>query len=409
MDHDELAAPGCGAPSRHTAASDEAGPPMTALPDSVAAQPSDRAPAGQVPSAQASEARMRAAALVPDESLLVGPLKGYHHETYAFPLPAGDGSTARTWWKCRDPRDVLWFDLRWFPSEKELVQALQGRITRIPAVVEHETVSLYTFIEGRTLAEVCSPGQPLSARHMHQLGLLFQELVSVDPDRISRAGGPGQGRWPEDPGDDSTAFLMRLIHFTEHQVYRRHAPRYGTLFRELGLRDDGPDRLRRAGGGLTPRPSALIHGDLHRENFIVDPDGDLWTIDWELAMVGDPLYDLATHLHLMRYPAVEQGRIAAIWRDAVECARPGSSDGWERDLPVLLAYKRAQSVYTDVIRTALDLGPGPEPQWRLLSQAARRIRKVLAAAAEPLGLPRVPTVQEVGGAYVHWFAANRPA
>jgi hypothetical protein len=202
---------------------------------------------------------------------------------------------------------------------------------------------------------------------------------------------------------------MRLIHFTEHQVYRRHAPRYGSLFRELGLRDDGLDRLRRVGGGLTPRPFALIHGDLHRENFIVDPDGDLWTIDWELAMVGDPLYDLATHLHLMRYPAVEQGRIAAIWRDAVECARPGSSDGWERDLPVLLGYKRAQSVYTDVIRTVLALGPGPEPQWRLLSQAARRIRKVLAAAAEPLGLPRVPTVQEVGGAYVHWFAANRPA
>ncbi|WP_326827622.1 phosphotransferase [Streptomyces sp. NBC_01751] len=383
---------------------------MTALPVSVAAQPSDRAAAAQVPSARASEARMRAAALVPDESLLVGPLKGYHHETYAFPLPAGGSSTAQTWWKCRDPRaGLFWFDLRWFPSEKELVRALQGCITRIPAVVEREAVSLYTFIEGRTLGEICPPGRPLSARHVRQIGLLFRELVSVDPDRISRAGGPGQGRWPEGPGDDSTGFLMRLIHFTEHQVYRRHAPRYGSLFRELGLRDDGPDRLRRVGGGLTPRPFALIHGDLHRENFIVDPDGDLWTIDWELAMFGDPLYDLATHLHLMRYPAAEQGRIAAIWRDAVECARPGSSDGWERDLPVLLAYKRAQSVYTDVIRTALALGPGPEPQWRLLSQAARRIRKVLASAAEPLGLPRVPTVQEVGGAYVHWFDANRPA
>lgn len=362
-----------------------------------------------MPAARASEARMRAAALVPDESLLVGPLKGYHHETYAFPLPVGGGSTGQTWWKCRDPRaGLFWFDLRSFPSEKELVRALQGCITRIPAVVERETVSLYTFIEGRTLGEVCPPGRPLSARHVRQLGLLFHELVSVDPDRISRAGGPGQGRRTEGPGDDSTAFLMRLIHFTEHQVYRRHAPRYGSLFRELGLRADGLDRLRRAGGGLTPRPFALIHGDLHRENFIVDPDGDLWTIDWELAMVGDPLYDLATHLHLMRYPAVEQGRIAAIWRDAVECARPGSSDGWERDLPVLLAYKRAQSVYTDVIRTALALGPGPEPQWRMLSQAARRIRKVLAAAVEPLGLPRVPTVQEVGGAYVRWFAANRP-
>lgn len=63
---------------------------------------------------------------------------------------------------------------------------------------------------------------------------------------------------------------------------------------------------------LTDRPRKLLHGDLHSKNFVVDRSGHLWTIDWELALVGDPLYDLATHLHLMGYtadhPAARHGR-----------------------------------------------------------------------------------------------------
>ncbi|WP_327709748.1 aminoglycoside phosphotransferase family protein [Streptomyces sp. NBC_00464] len=356
--------------------------------------------AGAVPGA-----RERAAALVPDERLLVGPLKGYHHETYAFPLPATGGSGVQSWWKCRDPRaGLFWFDLRWFSSEKELVRALAGRITRIPAVVDRESVSLYTFIEGRTLGELSPPGRPLSWHHEHQIGVLFRELASVGIDEIEEGCGPGR---PDGRRDDSAAFLARLIDFTERHVYRRHLPGYGALFSGLGIRGDSLERLRKQARQLTPRPYVLVHGDLHRENFIVDRRGDLWTIDWELAMIGDPLYDLATHLHLMRYPSDERERITGIWLSEVERARPGSSEGWEHDLPVLLGYKRAQSVYTDVIRTALSLSEGPGSD-RQLSPASRRIQETVAAAQAPLGLGRVPTVREVVAAYRRWLCCRPP-
>ncbi|MFF3399206.1 phosphotransferase family protein [Streptomyces sp. NPDC002659] len=136
---------------------------------------------------------------------------------------------------------------------------------------------------------------------------------------------------------------------------------------------------------------------------MVDAAGDLWTIDWELAMIGDPLYDLATHLHLMHYSRREEERITEVWRSAVESVRPGSSEGWRQDLPVLVSFKRAQSVYTDVIRTAVALGPGPKPNWQLLPRASRRVQLALKAAAEPLSLSEVPTLRQVMAAYLRWF------
>ncbi|HEY9330868.1 MAG TPA: phosphotransferase [Streptomyces sp.] len=366
-------------------------------------------PAGRV-DARASAARRRAATLVSDERLLVGPLKGYHHETYAFPLPAGDGSGRQTWWKCRDPRaGLLWFDLRAFASERELVRALQGSITRIPAVIEREDLSLYTFVEGRTLGEICPPGQPLSARHSGQLGVLFGELVSIRPESVLASADWVAGRHPAGWKDDSAAFLTQLIDFTDVHIYQRHLPRYHSLLRGLGIRDGALDGLRAAAGALVPRPSALLHGDLHRENFIVDGRDDLWTIDWELAVVGDPLYDLATHLHLMDYPADQQAWITGIWCRAVEDARPGSSEGWETDLPVLRAYKRAQSVYTDVIRTALALGGlTAEQRLRQTARPVRRIERVLAAAHRTLGLTHEPSADRVAAAYARWFGDTAP-
>lgn len=359
---------------------------------------------------QASAARRRAASLVSDERLLVGPLKGYHHETYAFPLPAADGSGRQTWWKCRDPRAGLFrFDLRAFTSEKALVRALQGSVTRIPAVIDRESVSLYTFVEGRTLGEICPPGRPLSERHVGQLGSLFGELASIQPEHVLRSVGLTTGGRPAGWRNDSAAFLARLIDFTEVDVYQRHLPRYRSLFRDLGIPGGALDGLRAAAEALTPRPFALLHGDLHRENFVVDARDDLWTIDWELATVGDPLYDLATHLHLMHYPYEAQARIIEVWRRAVESARPGSSEGWRTDLPVLRAYKQAQSVYTDVIRAALVLhGLAGESGRRQLPRLASRIKGVLGAARRTLGLRGEPTTDEVAAAYVRWLRAHPP-
>ncbi|MEO3978429.1 aminoglycoside phosphotransferase family protein [Streptomyces sp. CAU 1734] len=358
----------------------------------------------------ASEVHRRAVALSRDDREVVGPLKGYHHEAYAFPLPAGNPLRERfERGKLRAPRPgVLWYDRRCFASEDELLRALRGRISRIPETMEvADGFHLQGFIEGRTLGAGALSGHSLSPRHERQLGRLFGELVAVKTDEldgVARTCPPGG---PPPSGEDSAAFLDRLAGFTRDQVYGRNEAVYGELFDGLGVRPAALDRVGSpAAGRLANRPFALLHGDLHRRNLIVDTRGDLWTIDWELAMIGDPLYELATHLHLMGYHRREERRVGLRWATAVESVLPGSTRAWVRDLPALLAYKRTQSVFTDVIRTAAALGPRSDPNWKALPGAAWKVRRALIAAREPLGLAHVPSLPQVMAVYRGWLRSG---
>jgi aminoglycoside phosphotransferase (APT) family kinase protein len=352
----------------------------------------------------AATARHTAVALHGSEHGLEGPLKGYHHETYVLPWPQtdGDGPGEAGRWKCREPRaGLLWFDRRCFASEEELLCALARLPVDLP-VPEVRPVGacrLQRFVEGSTLGSLHRSGRPVPDRYVDQLLKVFRELATI------RTGSVDVARRC-DPADravdgDTTHFLDRLVRFVEDRVYRAHHAEYGPLFAALGVPDDALERFGQRLGRLAPRPFCLLHGDLHRENFIVDGDDRLWVIDWELAMLGDPLYDLATHLYLTRYPADQERRVVERWRTEVERVLPGASKGYEQDLPRLHAFKRVQSVYTDVIRTAMTLAerptrPGPWTLWRpgpwALWRAAVKLRRVLAAARQPLQLPAVPGV-----------------
>ncbi|MGW3911809.1 phosphotransferase [Streptomyces sp. NPDC005070] len=331
-----------------------------------------------------------------DEAAVEGPLHGYHHETYVVPLP---GEQVR--WKCREPRPgLLWFDRRCFASEEEVLGALQGRIAGIPDLIEVAPTRLQRFIEGETLGARYGSGSQIPSSLFGQIVSLFGQLALVKPDSLAAERTcTSDDRAAE---GDTAGFLERLVLFTERRVYQRNMRKFDGLFRDLNLRAGSFGSLRRHVSGLTPRPFCLLHADLHRENFVVDGVGRLWTIDWELAMFGDPLYDLATHLYLMRYPEDQEDRMIERWCETVEGVAPGSSAGWETDLPKLLAYKRAQSVFTDVIRTALSLTEEPEVDERLLVRAGGGLQRVLHAATEPLGIES-PTVEDVTTSLEKWY------
>ncbi|MFD4786030.1 phosphotransferase family protein [Streptomyces sp. NPDC058459] len=349
-----------------------------------------------------SNARLNAAGVSGDDKVVEGPLQGYHHETYVFPLA---GEAARLYpgrWKCREPRDgLLWFDRRCFASEERLLTALGDRVPRVPGLLEVGETRLMRFIEGTTLGARHPSGTEVPEALCRQLTELFGKLAAIGPDDVTAERRCAAEDRPAD--GDSDGFLERLVHFTEHQVYRRNLDRFEPLFAGLGLTDTSFKHLRAQVRGLTGRPFCLLHADLHRENFIVDPVDRLWTIDWELAMVGDPLYELATHLHLMRYPAPQAREIAARWHTSVRAVRPGAVRGWADDLPPLLAYKRAQSVFTDVIRSALALeGPAAPAAGAL----AVKLREVLARGARPLGMTEVPDTERVTAALTRWHRAG---
>ncbi|MFD9487230.1 phosphotransferase [Streptomyces sp. NPDC059991] len=381
----------------------------------------------------ASPARRAAVELSRDgDRGVTGPLQGHHHEAYAIVLPPGNPlgeGYARG--KLRVRREgLLWFDRRTFASEDQLLMALKGRVSRVPECAEFTgEVFLQGFVEGRTLRDGRFwPGR-LSGRHVSQLGALFGQLAAIKHGELALETLPEVESRPPVRDGDTSGFLGGLIDFTQYEVYQRNIGEFGSLFDRLGVSATSLNGLRKRARGLTSRPFSLVHGDLHRRNLIVDSRDDLWFIDWELAMIGDPLYDLATHLHLMNYPECDALRVKEAWRGAVEAARPGGCDGWEQDLPHLLAFKQAQSVYTDVIRTAVALllgagalalvagavtvgtgacpgadgAAGPGPSRLRLARAARKVQRVLAVAKDALGLPTVPTQGEIRAAYGEWL------
>ncbi|QCX77488.1 Phosphotransferase enzyme family protein [Streptomyces sp. YIM 121038] len=371
-----------------------------------------------MPSASTSAARARAALASGGMAALEGPLRGYHHETYVFPLPDESGVTWR--WKCREPRPgLLWFDRRCFWSEEELLVALAGRVTRVPEVIQKDGFRLQRFIEGRTLGSCARSeaesgaeyepgpgtgrGADIPAGVIDQIVALFGELAGVGPDDVAAGRRCAAADRPRD--GDTNGFVERLVFFAEEYVYLKNEDRFGPLFKEFGIGRDSFAVLRERVSGLTRRPFCLLHGDLHGENFVLDRCGQLWTIDWELAMVGDPLYDLATHLHLMRYAPHQERQVVRRWCEAVSAARAGSRSGWWRDLPRLLDFKRAQSVFTDVIRAALML-EAEERAEGALERAAGRAHSALGAARHALDLKSVPSYADTMDALARWSWAE---
>ncbi|MDH6451115.1 MULTISPECIES: aminoglycoside phosphotransferase family protein [unclassified Streptomyces] len=349
-----------------------------------------------------SDARRLADELAGGSGVVKGPLKGYHHETYVL-RPPGDGRIV----KVREPRaQILWFDRRCFRSEEDLLRALEGRITRIPDVLDVEGMKFQRFIEGRTVGRRLWWNRHVPAAVCGQIVELFREMARITPDMLKVDRRCRHEDRPED--GDCDGFLDRLIVFCEKQVFDKNSARFGELFNELGLERESFSHLRKNVLGLRERPFCLLHGDLHRQNLIIDPGGRLWAIDWELAMFGDPLYDLATHLYLMKYSIAQGRRMARAWCGAVEDARRGSSRGWAEDLPKILDFKKAQSVYTDVVRVSQSLlgqegaavGRGGLP-W-----AALKLQRVLGDAAVPLALKRVPSHSEIVEALVRWRRAQ---
>jgi hypothetical protein len=337
-------------------------------------------------------------------SLVEGPLKGYHHEAYAVRL--GPESPLRASFerlKLREPRPgVFWFDQRCFRSEDDLLRVLKGAVPRIPEAVRVEGCpSVHSFIEGHTLGSLGRKGEPVGDRHVRQIVDLFGAVVGFDLGRLE--GLPRDCVGGDHPrSGDSTGFLGRLVDHTITKVYEDRCPVFGDLFTSLGVSGEALAIFRKNVGSLTSRPFSLLHGDLHRENFIIDRAGDLWVIDWELARVGDPVYDLATHLYLMRYSTEQANEVVKRWRDVVESARQGASEGYEDDLRRYLDYKRLQSVYTDVIRSATGLFEKTGPRLVTLAHASEVTLRVLTGARELLQLTRVPPRAEIMSALGQW-------
>ncbi|WP_308114320.1 aminoglycoside phosphotransferase family protein [Streptomyces brasiliscabiei] len=195
------------------------------------------------------------------------------------------------------------------------------------------------------------------------------ELTKVDKDLLG-SFGPHRG---------GTDFYGSLSDQLVEQVAELPA-QSRELAQQLGL--PGAERLREILNSyrVTSRSQALLHGDLSPWN-LVRREGEtvpLAVVDWEAAMLGDPLYDLVRHMHLTPTPWRIRKQMFDRWQERLD---EGYTRRWRSDERVYLRLERVRSAYVDlnrlVTRSSLD-APG-------VGRAVDSYAATLARAKDALG------------------------
>lgn len=159
------------------------------------------------------------------------------------------------------------------------------------------------------------------------------------------------------------------------------------LARLLGLPD--ADRLEQilVRYEVSHRQPALLHGDLNPWNLVRRDDNRAVTIiDWEMALVGDPLYDLVRHMHLTPTRKEVRDRMFRRW----ELALPDwYTCNWRTDWRVYRTLEIVRSAYVDLDRIVT----GASLDAPNVKRAVDSYAVTLAVATGALGLPVRSTVK----------------
>ncbi|MFI7410430.1 phosphotransferase [Streptomyces sp. NPDC049627] len=254
--------------------------------------------------------------------------------------------------------------------EEAPVEVAAPRVLALGESYPSDPFAIHTYVGSRDKP----PSHPVHGLLPHEAdGLVDQlsALTQVDYKQVDPAAGEGGFfEWLRSQ-------LVELI---------RDLPKESQqLARFLGL--PAADRLQLilSRHQVSDRKPSLLHGDLNPWNLVRRDDHlALTIIDWEMAVVGDPLYDLVRHMHLTPTRPEIRERMFRRWERGLpgECTR-----NWRRDWSVYRGIETVRSAYVDLDR----LVTGASLDAPNVRRAVDSYPMTLAAATAFLGLPARPT------------------
>jgi aminoglycoside phosphotransferase (APT) family kinase protein/tetratricopeptide (TPR) repeat protein len=295
--------------------------------------------------------------------------------------------------------DVM--DLAIWP-ESGVLRAIRGVVTHAPRLLcarESPPFQVLEFISGELLDAQAPRGVPVPGHVIGDVAELLGQLGGIPRDAIP----PLPAGWP---ADGETADFARRLTAVTAGIYARFRPDFGELFTGLGIPADPLASVHARWAALHPRPFRLLHADVHRKNMIL-AGGRTYFLDWELALWGDPVYDLAVHLHKMGYTPAEHSAAKTEWLAAV----PGrASEGWEPDLDIYLTHERVKSAIVDTVRYARIISSSTASAERDAELAGKLAGKLAAArtAARNWAGRSTPGPEEII-AVIRGWARNHPS
>lgn len=262
-------------------------------------------------------------------------------------------------------------DLRVWP-EQDVIRAVAPWVAAVPEVLHvsaDPVFQIHRFIAGDVVDTIAPRGMAVPAHLPGDVVRFFRAMSEVPHDALPDLPAD----WPKE--GDTAGFGARLSAVTA-DVWRRFREPYAALYAALGVPADPLDRVEADWPALTGRVFRALHCDVHRKNLIVAA-GRTYFLDWELALWGDPLYDLAVHLHKMDYlpdeaEAVRGGWLAAMPADARTAAAV--------DLPVYIRHERVKSALVDTVRYAklITAAVDPGTEARLVASLTTKLNRARA-------------------------------
>ncbi|MFJ3902708.1 phosphotransferase family protein [Streptomyces sp. NPDC090025] len=295
-----------------------------------------------------------------------------------IPLEAADTMDVRVW------------------REEDVLACIAPYVAQAPGLrhVSHRPrFQVHHFVEGRVLDGFSPRGSAVPAHVMGDVVTLMEQLV-----RIPREKAPDlPAGWPE--SGDGAGFGRVLAALTQ-QVYDAHRDEYAAVFAEFGIPADPLAVVMARWDTLRSRPFVVLHSDLHRKNMIVS-EGLTWFLDWELALWGDPLYELAIHFHKMDYPEDQRAEVLRQWRERLPSA---CTVGPAADLELYLAHERVKSAIVDTVRYSKQLADADTATHAFLTG---RLARKLNVARAVWGAPPDMTQAGVARTLAPW-GGSRP-
>ncbi|MFC4536528.1 phosphotransferase family protein [Sphaerisporangium dianthi] len=286
---------------------------------------------------------------------------GYYNKNVRVPTPDGPVNVRIP----IDGADVM--DLRVW-HEDEVLPAIAPYVAHAPRLLHTSADPLFQvhqFIHGRVLNDLAPRGVPVPAHVPGDVVRLLAQLIEIPREKLP----PLPPGWPA--GEDTQGFGRRLSDLTRW-VYSTFAADYAWLYSAFKVPADPVAAAEALWPTLTARPLVCVHADIHRKNMIVEEDRTVF-LDWELALWGDPVYEMAVHLHKMGYLPDERDRVVELWLRALPAEH---ILGWEHDLDVYLAHEQIKSAIVDTVRYAqlfVDPSSAPEPEPELVAKLTEKL------------------------------------
>jgi aminoglycoside phosphotransferase (APT) family kinase protein len=283
--------------------------------------------------------------------------------------------------------DAAEMDLRLWPEARlmKLARAVGIPVPEVLYVSELPPFEVHEFIPGERLDDVAPKGTPLPTQVIPDLVDAIVRLESIKQDVLPSVPFD----WPHN-GD--TVGMANLMLCRTEAIYQKYKASYAVVYKQLGVPEDPLRSVRERLPDLQSRPFRALHCDLHRKNCIL-LNGVTWILDWELALWGDPLYEVAVHLHKMEYLPDELAHVRARLS-----GRGGLSEevlvGFDGDLDVLLEHERCKSVVVDAVRYAEQVRD-PETLPTVADQLCVKLAKKVARAQEVWQAQEPPSVERV--------------